>query len=298
MVIADGDMTYDFDEIERFVSELEAGADLVIGDRMDRIETGAMPFMHRYVGNPVLSRLLNRLYHTSVRDAHCGMRALRRDILPRLELRTSGMEFASEMVVRAAREKLDVRQIPIGYHKRGGVSKLSPIRDGWRHLRFLILHAPTYLFIVPAGAMIAVGVLLDLTVITRADVFGRTWDIHTMIAGSLLLVAGTQILALGACARSVAVNVLGEHDEFFERLHRSLRLEHGVLLGSAVITAGITLCAIIVVTWAERGFGSLTEERLAVLGATLTIMGLQVVFSSFLLSIITLAAGRDRTSSG
>ena len=140
---------------------------MVIGDRMQNIHPGAMPWHHRYIGNPLLSGLLNLLFHTGVSDAHCGMRAFRRDRLELLQLRTTGMEFASEMVVRAAKERLDIRQVPIEYHPRGGESKLSSFRDGWRHLRFLLLHSPNHLFILP-GALMAAARRPDLADGARA----------------------------------------------------------------------------------------------------------------------------------
>src|SRR5215218_6063976 len=142
IVMGDADLTYDFDEIPRFLAELQDGADMVIGDRMQNIHPGAMPWLHQYVGNPLLSGFLNLLFRTGISDAHCGMRALRTSKLPQLDLRTTGMEFASEMVIRAAKEDLDIRQFPIEYHPRGGESKLSSFRDGWRHLRFLLVHSP------------------------------------------------------------------------------------------------------------------------------------------------------------
>ena len=123
IVMADADLTYDFDEIPRFVAELEEGAEMVIGDRMDNIQPGAMPWLHRYIGNPILTGLLNLFFRTGVSDAHCGMRALRRDVLPRLDLRTTGMEFASEMVIRASKENLRIAEFPIEYHPRGGESQ-------------------------------------------------------------------------------------------------------------------------------------------------------------------------------
>src|SRR5437660_8391598 len=167
IVMADADLTYDFNEIPRFVAELEAGAELVLGDRMDNIRPGAMPWLHRYVGNPILTGLLNLFFRTGVNDAHCGMRALRRDVLPRLELRTTGMEFASEMVIRASKEGLDIREFPIEYHPRGGESKLSSFRDGWRHLRFLLVHSPTHLFIIPELVIAGIGALIALTVVAN-----------------------------------------------------------------------------------------------------------------------------------
>jgi glycosyltransferase involved in cell wall biosynthesis len=288
IVMADADLTYDFREIPRFLAELEAGADLVIGDRMQNIHPGAMPWHHRYIGNPLLSRFLNLLFHTGVSDAHCGMRALRRDRLELLDLRATGMEFASEMVVRAAKAKLDIRQFPIEYHPRGGESKLSSFRDGWRHLRFLILHSPRHLFIVPGGAMSALGALICLTVLARVDVLGRRWEVHTLIGGSLFLIVGVQVVTLGLCALAYATYLMGEHDPWFDRMSKRYRLEHGLILGGAIVLMGAAMIAAIVLQWIERGFGSLADERLAIVAATLLVLGIQIVFSSFLLSILGL----------
>src|SRR6202030_1655336 len=170
IVMADADLTYDFNEIPRFVAALEDGAEMVIGDRMDNIQPGAMPWLHRYVGNPILTGLLNLFFRTGVNDAHCGMRAVRRDVLPRLDLRTTGMEFASEMVIRAAKENLRIAEFPIEYHPRGGESKLSSFRDGWRHLRFLLVHSPTYLFVVPGLVMSVIGAIVSAAVLLRVDI--------------------------------------------------------------------------------------------------------------------------------
>src|SRR5579862_170163 len=175
ILMADADLTYDFAEIPRFVAELESGADLVIGNRMKNIHPGAMPWHHRYIGNPLLSGFLNLLFRTGVDDAHCGMRALRRDRLPQLDLRTTGMEFASEMVIRAAKEHLEIRQFPIEYHPRGGESKLSSFRDGWRHLRFLLVHSPNHLFIFPGALLAGLGTLIVAFVGAGLDLAGREW---------------------------------------------------------------------------------------------------------------------------
>ena len=288
IVMADADLTYDFNDIPRFLQELESGAELVMGDRMDNIQPGAMPWLHRYVGNPMLSGTLNFFFKTGVRDAHCGMRALRRDVLPRLDLRTPGMEFASEMVIRASKEGLEIREFPIHYHPRGGDSKLSSFRDGWRHLRFLLVHSPTHLFIVPGLVMAALGALAALTVLTQIDLFGRTWDLHAMIAGSLFMIVGTQVLALGLCAHAYGTYFMGEKDPWFDRMRARFRLEHGLMLGGALAAVGCVLAAVIVGIWIHRGFGALSEERLATLAATLMIVGIQIFFSSFLLSILGL----------
>ncbi len=292
IVMADADLTYDWAEIPRFVSELEDGGELVIGDRMDNIQPGAMPWLHRYVGNPVLTGILNLFFRTGVNDAHCGMRAVRRDVLPRLDLRTTGMEFASEMVIRAAKEKLDIRQFPIEYHPRGGESKLSSFRDGWRHLRFLLVHSPTHLFIVPGLALAVLGTLITLVSVLQLQVFGREWELHSTVGGALFMIVGTQVLALGLCAHAYGTYYMGDRDPWFDRMRARFHLEHGLLLGGAIVLAGLVPAAVIVGKWVDRGFGQLSEERLAVLAVTLIVVGIQVFFSSFLLSILGLR--RDR----
>ncbi len=288
IVMADADLTYDFAEIPRFVEELERGGEMVIGDRMDNIHPGAMPWLHRYVGNPVLTGTLNLFFRTGVNDAHCGMRAIRRDALEQLDLRTTGMEFASEMVIRASKAGLDVRQLPIEYRPRGGESKLSSFRDGWRHLRFLLVHSPTHLFVVPGAVMAAIGTLVMLAVLTELQLFGRSWELHSMVAGALLVIVGTQVVALGLCAHTYGTYFMGERDPWFDRMRARFRLEHGLLLGGGLILAGIGVGAVIAGIWIDRGFGELTEERWAVLAATLFIVGIPVFFSSFLISILGL----------
>jgi glycosyltransferase involved in cell wall biosynthesis len=292
IVMADADLTYDFNEIPRFLAELEDGADMVIGNRMKNIQPGAMPWHHRYIGNPLLSGFLNLLFRTGVDDAHCGMRALRCDVLPRLDLRTTGMEFASEMVIRAAKESLDLRQFAIDYHPRGGESKLSSLRDGWRHLRFLLVHSPNHLFIVPGAVMAALGAITELIVISRLGVFGRQWDIHALIAGALLAIVGTQVVALGICAHAYGTYFMNERDRWFDRMRARFKLEHGLALGGSITLAGFVVGAFIVADWFDRGFGKLADERLAVLAATLIIVGIQIFFSSFLLSILGLRRRR------
>jgi glycosyltransferase involved in cell wall biosynthesis len=288
IVMADADLTYDFNEIPRFVAELDGGAELVMGDRMDNIQPGAMPWLHRYIGNPILTGLLNLFFRTGVKDAHCGMRALRRDVLPRLDLRTTGMEFASEMVIRASKEHLKIAEFPIEYHPRGGESKLSSFRDGWRHLRFLLVHSPTHLFIVPGATLAGLGTLIVVFVGAGLDFFGRAWGVHALIGGALLMIVGTQVLALGLCAHAYGTYFMGARDPWFDRMRARFRLEHGLLLGGVFVLVGIVMGVVIVVTWIAHGFGSLADEQLAVIAASLMIVGIQIFFSSFLLSILGL----------
>jgi glycosyltransferase involved in cell wall biosynthesis len=288
IVMADADLTYDFKEIPRFVAALADGAEMVIGDRMDNIQPGAMPWLHRYVGNPVLTGLLNLFFRTGINDAHCGMRALRRDVLPRLDLRTTGMEFASEMVIRASKMNLRIAEFPIEYHPRGGESKLSSFRDGWRHLRFLLVHSPNHLFIVPGAILAGLGTLIVILVGAGLDVFGRAWGLHALIGGALLMIVGTQVLALGLCAHAYGTYFMGERDPWFDRMRSRFRLEHGLMLGGLFMLIGVVTGAVIVATWLAHGLGSLSDERAAVVAASLIIVGIQIFFSSFLLSILGL----------
>jgi Glycosyl transferase family 2 len=289
-VVHEADQTYDFAEIPHFVAQLEGGDDMVIGNRMNNILPGAMPWLHRYIGNPVLSGFLNLLYRSGVHDAHCGMRALRRDALPRLRLRSTGMEFASEMVVRAVKEELRVGEFDIDYRPRAGESKLSSFRDGWRHLKLLLVNSPTALFMVPGMAMLTLGLLAMALSLTGLSLLGREWQIHATIAAALLTVVGAQVVALALSARAFAVDALGERpDRLLAWGRRRLRIEHGLVAGALLALCGLVIGGAIVATWIGRGFGNLSEERLLVFAAVLIIVGLQTIFSSFFISIIGLA---------
>jgi glycosyltransferase involved in cell wall biosynthesis len=287
IVMIDADLTYDFEEIPRFVQELDRGAELVMGNRMQAVQPGAMSMLSR-IGNPLLSGFLNLLFRTPVRDAHCGMRAIRRDVLPALALQATGMELASEMVIRAARGGLDIREVPIALHPREGESKLSPFRDGWRHLRLMLVYHPNFLFLFPGAFLGALGALLMALVFARASLFGHFFYVHTLIGGSLLVVVGTQLVGFGLCGRSYAVYHLGDRDAWFERLGSRVKLEHGLLLGLALIAVGLAIGAVIIGGWIAHGLGSLSQERMTILAATLVIVGVQIFFTSFLLSLLGL----------
>src|SRR5919201_726468 len=292
IVMVDADLTYDFGEIPKFVRELDNGAQLVMGNRMHNIQPGAMPLLSR-LGNPLLSGFLNVLHRTNVHDAHCGMRALRRDVLPVLNLRTVGMEFASEMVIRATREHLDVREVPIALHPRVGQSKLSPFRDGWRHLRVILVYNPTFLFLLPGAVMFLIGSVITLLVFVQVPIFGRNLYVHSLILGCLLILLGVQAIGLGLSARAFGVYFISEQDKLFQKLRARLRLEHGLALAALVGMGGLALIGVLIARWAEHGFGSLREERLAILAATVISVAAQIFFTSFLLSIIGLRRRRD-----
>jgi len=291
IVMIDADMTYDFEEIPHFVAKLDEGAQLVMGNRMKDIQPGAMSWVSR-IGNPLLSGFLNLLYRTPIGDAHCGMRAIRRDALPVLDLRSTGMEFASEMVIRAVRAGLDIREHPIALHVRGGESKLSPLHDGWRHLRLMLVYSPGFLFIVPGMLMVLLGTLIIITVFFQITLFGRAFYIHTEIAGSMLVIVGIQVVALGLIARTYGVYFMGERDPFLERMRGRFRLEHGLMLGGGLILLGLIGGAIITAHWIAQGLGTLGEGQWALVAATVLVAGIQIFFTSFMLSILGLRGPR------
>jgi glycosyltransferase involved in cell wall biosynthesis len=288
ILMGDADDSYDFGEIPRFVEPLRDGADMVIGNRLPNVRPGAMPWLHRYVGNPLLTGLLNLFFRSGVSDAHCGMRAFRRELLPDLNLRTTGMEFASEHVIRSSKLGLDIREVEIEYHPRRGHSKLASFSDGWRHLRFLLIHSPTWLFLVPGLALVALGVAMGLVVLTGVNFLGREWDLHTLIGSSLLVIVGSQVVQFGVFGRAYAAYYLDEHDRLFDRLRDRLRLEHGLLAGGLVLLGGLAVCAVIAGIWIDRGFGELREQKLAVAGLTLVVLGIQIIFGAFFLSLLGL----------
>ena len=292
IVMVDADLTYDFREIPRFVDELERGAQLVVGNRRGGLQPGAMPWLSR-LGNPLLSGFLNVLHRTNVSDAHCGMRALRRDVLALLNMRTVGMEFASEMVIRASREQLDVREIPIELHPRAGTSKLSPFRDGLRHLHLILVYNPTFLFLLPGAVMLLVGSLISLLVFLQLPIIGRGLYIHSLILGCLLIILGVQALGFGLCARAYGAYFISDQDQLFQKLRARFRFGHGLILAGVVSVAGIALLGVVGSKWAANGFGTLSETRIALLAATLIAVAAQILFTSFMLSILGLRRRPD-----
>jgi hypothetical protein len=300
--MADADGTYPLRRLGEFVDLLEAGNELVLGSRFKgKIHKGAMPWAHRWIGNPVLTFILNVFYGVRVSDAHCGMRAIRRSAVPKLELQATGMEFASEMILKASKRKLRVGEIPIDYQPRIGESKLNTWRDGWRHLRFMLLHSSTFLFLIPGGALLLLGLAIMLPLATGpVGAFGLTWYIHAMIAGSLATLVGAQIVQLGLFARAYALLYLNEHDPLLERAWNRVRLEHGLLLGAALVLIGGAVLVAIFAEWASGGFRELGREHEAVFGMTLVAVGMQTLFGSFFLSVLGLRRhlllGEDRAA--
>lgn len=279
IVMGDSDDTYDFSRLADLVAQVESGADLVLGSRLrGTIEPGAMPWLHRYVGNPLLSATLNLFYRTRVSDTHSGLRAFRREAYERLGLKTTGMEFASEMLIAAARARWTIREIPISYRPRAGESKLETFRDGWRHLRLLLLYSPTHLFTVPGAAMLVLGlVVLAALAAGPVTIAGRLFDFHFMFVASLLVTLGTQVLMLGIFAKSG------------DDLPPWFTLERGLVVGALALLAGLGINVGILVHWVWTGFGPLFAIRLAIVALTLMVAGAQVLFSSFYLDLLRAA---------
>jgi glycosyltransferase involved in cell wall biosynthesis len=292
VVMGDADGTYPLRELAKFVASLDQGNDLVLGSRFNgNIHAGAMPWSHRWIGNPVLTAMLNRLFGVRVSDAHCGMRAVRRSALGELDLHSKGMEFASEMVFKAFRRNLNVSEVPIDYFPRTGESKLSRFSDAWRHVRFMLLYSPSWLYFLPGAVLLLLG-LAGMLVLASGpvNVFGRPWQIHTMLAFVAATILGAQILQLGVFARTYAMTHYGEHDALLERLWRRVRLEHGLAVGGALAAVGAGVLIWIFVEWANAGFGPLRHEYATALGFTLLALGVQIVFGSFFIGVLTMRA--------
>jgi glycosyltransferase involved in cell wall biosynthesis len=290
IVMGDADETYPMQDLGPFVDRLEEGDDLVMGSRFEgTIHGEAMPWLNRHVGNPILTGLLNVLFGVKISDAHCGMRAVRKDALPTLDLHSTGMEFASEMVFKAFRRKLRVSEIPIDYYPRVGESKLNRFGDAWRHVKFMLLYSPSWLFFVPGLVLLALGSIGALALAAGpVEVLGRTWQIHTLFLFMFAILLGTQVVQLGIFARAFAAAHLGETDRLVGWARGRLSLEHGLALGGLILLAGIVTVTVIFVAWALDGFGELAHEYATALGFTLIAVGTQVVLGSFFISLLTM----------
>jgi glycosyltransferase involved in cell wall biosynthesis len=281
VVMADADGTYDLSLIGPLVERLRDGAGMVLGSRFEgTIHPGAMPWSNRYIGNPILTGMLNVLFGARVSDAHCGLRAIRREVIPQLELSATGMEFASEMVIKAGKRHVRIDEIPIDYHPRIGESKLSRFSDAWRHVRFMLVYSPAFLFVVPGGVATVAG-LTGLIVLGSMRHLPDNWT-GVSVAFAMLTILGLGVIQLGLFARTYAVIYLGEHDEQLERSWRRYRLEHGLALAGMTFLIGT---AITVTSF----FDGVKDPRLGILGLALVTAAFQAAFGSFFLSILGLS---------
>lgn len=293
LVMGDADDTYDFSDLTGFILPLRQGADMVMGTRIKgRIEPGAMPWHHRWIGVPILTWVLNALFHARISDAHCGLRSITAEALRGLGLRTTGMEFASEMIIKAARTPLRIQEVPttLGKGGRPGKPHLRSFRDGWRHLKMMFMLSPTHLFLWPGGAAFVLGAaLVAATAPGPLLVHGIVFDYHWMILGSLLVVLGFNVITIGFYARIFALTAgFEERDATLSRLFRHLNLERGLVAGLVLALLGLAIDIKILVEWIEKdfSFGGEVRIRPALIAATLLVIGVQVVFASFFYSIL------------
>ena len=289
IVLMDGDLTYDPREIGKLISSLQNGCiDMVLGTRLKgEIKPGAMPALHRYIGNPFLTWVLNKLFATKISDAHCGMRAITRDALNKLNLKAGGMEFASEMVIEAAQKNLRIAEVPITYYPRKGKSKLSSFSDGWRHLRFMMLYRPVPFLMVPG----VVALIIGLALATEVSLNEQN-RMHSLILGSLLLVIGYQMLLAGLyfAAFGVAYGV-SSSSKLTKKLMSYHSLEKELLLGFLLLAFGATLGVEVLLGWRAAGFGGLYQTQNAMMALILSILGIQTIFSGMFLSLLLLNNG-------
>ncbi len=296
IVMADADGTYPMDAIASIVAPVLAGdADLVIASRMSGdIGKDAMPWSHRYIGTPVLTGVLNRLFGIRVSDAHSGMRAIGRDAYDSLRLGSAGMEYASEMIVQAARHRLRVREVPIDYRPRVGESKLRTWPDGWRHLKFLLLASPTWLFLVPGVVAFLLGSIVVIPLTFGEVHIGKFQLIlHPMLPGAVLMIIGFQLMQTGVLLRAFLPDP-SRSDRLTAGIHR-VGMERWLLIGIAMFAVGVVVGIVIAVHWATTGFGPLNEIRQGIAAMVLTVIGAQTVFGAFLFAFF-LPEGFGNTS--
>ncbi|HKI64456.1 MAG TPA: glycosyltransferase family 2 protein [Burkholderiales bacterium] len=294
VIMGDADDSYDFSRLEAFVDKLREGYPLVMGNRFKGgIRKGAMPWLHRYLGNPVLSFVGRLLFRAKVGDFHCGLRGFDREAVAKLDLRTPGMEFASELVVKAALAGWRIAEVPTTLHPdgRGRPPHLRSWRDGWRHLRFLLLFSPRWLFLYPGLTLLALGIALTTALYFSPLHVGRAGlDIHSMLYASAGAMLGLQLCLFALFARVSAQNAgLLPRRPALEKLLRVATLERGVLVGLAAVVAGLLWSAVAFWHWREAGFGALDPRvvmRDTIPATALMMCGMELILASFLLSLL------------
>ena len=301
IVMGDADGSYDFARIPQLVAPLRAGSDLVMGNRFrGGIADGAMPWKNRYLGNPLLSWLGRRLFGAAIGDFHCGLRAFSADAYRRMDLRTTGMEFATEMVIKAALLGLRVTEVPTVLRRDGRdrPPHLRPWRDGWRHLRFMLLFSPRWLFLYPGLALMTAGLVAGGALLAGPVQIGRVqFDIHTLLFAAIAVLIGFQAVAFAILGKFFAIHAgLRLPDARFDRWLRLVTLETGTLAGLLLVAAGLGLSFFSVWLWRERGFGPLVPGQMlrwVIPGALSLTLGCQVILTNFFLNVLRLDTRKD-----
>jgi glycosyltransferase involved in cell wall biosynthesis len=294
IIMGDADDSYDFSNLQDFVNALDEGYDLVMGNRFKGgIMRGAMPFLHRYLGNPVLSGLARLFFKSDIGDFHCGLRAFRKDALLMLNLQTTGMEFASEMIVKATLKKLKIKEVPTVLYPDGRTRPphLRTWTDGWRHLRFLLLYSPRWLFFYPGIMLTFIGILLSTFLLGGPRHIGRiTLDINTLMYAAFLIVLGVQAVLFSLFTYVFGVNAgLLPKDNFTDKFIQNIGLEKGIVISLSMILLGFVSSVWALIYWSENLFGKIDPTfsmRLVIPGAVLFTLGFQTFFASFFLSIL------------
>jgi glycosyltransferase involved in cell wall biosynthesis len=296
IVMGDADDSYDFGHIPRFLEQLREGADLVMGNRFrGGIQKDAMPPLHRYFGNPALTRLGRLFFRSPVGDFYCGLRGFRKDAYERMGLRTTGMEFATEMIVKATLLRLQIAEVPttLSPDGRSRPPHLRTWRDGWRTLRFFLLYSPRWLFLYPGLALMLIGTLLGLWLLPASRTVGSvTFDVHTMVYAAAFVLLGFQAVSFAVFTKIFAISEgLLPPDPTLDKLFRYINLEVGLVLGALLVAAGLGISLYSVGDWGARHFGALNYShtmRLVIPAALLLILGAQTVFASFFVSVLGL----------
>ena len=296
VIMGDADDSYDFTAIAPMLEKLRGGSDLVVGNRFaGGIEPGAMPWSHRWVGNPVLSLISRVFFHTPVGDAHCGLRGFRKDAYERMKLRATGMEFASEMVIKASLKGMRIAEVPVKLSPdgRSRPPHLRTWRDGWRHLRFMLLFSPRWLFLYPGLALFVVGMVLSAILLGGpVHLGGLRLDIHTLLVASFLALIGYQLVLFAIFTKIFAIQS-GFHQPYplLESVSRYVTLEVGLAAGTLMVLVGVLALILAVASWGAVGFGTLNPSltmREVIPAVVLLALGTQTVFASFFISILSI----------
>jgi len=297
ILMGDADESYDFSETDRFVKKFQEGFELVTGCRLPsgggKILPGAMPFSHRWLGNPLFSRMARHMFAAPIHDVYCGLRGFTRELYNRLDLQCEGMEFATEMIIKASLHKARIAEIPITLHpdgRRTQAPHLRTIRDGWRTLRFFLVFSPRWLFLAPGFVLALLGLAGYAVALPGLNIGGVTFDAHTLLFSSLAILMGYQSVLFAVCAKTFAINEgLLPRDSRFDQFFKVIYLERGLAIGGLAFLAGLILLAEAVLQWNSVDFGHLdyaVTMRWVIPGATLTALGFQTILSSFFVSML------------
>lgn len=285
IIMCDSDNTYDLREIPKLLKF--KNYDIVIGNRFKGMKKGSMSMLHRYIGNPLLSFILRTFFKTKTRDTHSGFRLIRKSSLERLKLSSNGMEIASEMLLKAAKMKMRIKEVSISYNKREGRSKIRSFSDGWKHLRLMLLYSPNYLYLVPGFSFLIIGLLIMALLLPGPlEIIGLKFFIHPMFIGSLLTILGYQIVLLWLFSKIYMMTYIDETDNKMKSMLSHLTLERGVMIGAVIFVIGLGININTLIVWIKSNFGPLSDIKYTLFGLTLILLGLQTIFSSFYLSIL------------